>query len=220
MTLTEKIKEATAPYQLLNHPFYQDWNQGKLSKETIKKYAGQYFFHVDCFPRYISATHSNCERLDHRKILLENLNEEDGMQAKAHIDLWGQFCKALGYDSKELGNEEKFESIDILIATFFKFARSSYEEGLSSLYSYERQVPEIAETKIEGLKKYYDIDQKEDLAFFSVHKEADIFHRKACETLLNQIAIEDHEKCVQAAVASSKALWQFLSQAHELEEVA
>ena len=41
-----------------------------------------------------------------------------------------------------------------MIDNFFKNGRSTYAEGLASLYTYERQIPEIAETKIQGLKKY------------------------------------------------------------------
>ena len=40
-----------------------------------------------------------------------------------------------------------------MIDNFFAQARKSYAEGLASLYTYERQIPEIAETKIQGLKK-------------------------------------------------------------------
>ena len=40
-----------------------------------------------------------------------------------------------------------------MIENFFCQARKSYAEGLASLYTYERQIPEIAETKIQGLKK-------------------------------------------------------------------
>jgi pyrroloquinoline-quinone synthase len=44
-------------FHLLKHPFYQAWNEGKLSREIIKDYAEQYYHHVKAFPRYISATH-------------------------------------------------------------------------------------------------------------------------------------------------------------------
>ena len=62
---------------MLNHPFYKSWNEGKLTREIIKDYAEQYYQHVKAFPRYISATHSLCEDLDKRKILLENLQDEE-----------------------------------------------------------------------------------------------------------------------------------------------
>ena len=58
-----------------------------------------------------------------------------------------------------------------------------YAEGLASLYTYERQIPEIAETKIQGLKKFYGVNSKEGLEFFQAHKSADVIHRAECEKL-------------------------------------
>ena len=49
---------------------------------------------------------------------------------------------------------------------FLQKARSSYAEGLASLYTYERQIPEIAETKIRGLKNHYGVTSKEGLRIF------------------------------------------------------
>ncbi len=70
-------------FHLLKHPFYQAWNEGKLSREIIKDYAEQYYHHVKAFPRYISATHSICEDIEQRKILLENLNDEEDKAKQA-----------------------------------------------------------------------------------------------------------------------------------------
>ena len=71
---SEQLNKKLDQYHLLNHPFYKSWNEGKLTREIIKDYAEQYYQHVKAFPRYISATHSLCEDIEKRKILLENLN--------------------------------------------------------------------------------------------------------------------------------------------------
>ena len=70
---SKKLNAKLDQYHLLNHPFYKSWNEGKLTREIIKDYAEQYYQHVKAFPRYISATHSLCEDIEKRKILLENL---------------------------------------------------------------------------------------------------------------------------------------------------
>ena len=88
-------------FHLLKHPFYQAWNEGKLSREIIKDYAEQYYHHVKAFPRYISATHSLCEDIANRKILLENLNDEEDKH-NDHPKLWKQFAVALGADKNEI----------------------------------------------------------------------------------------------------------------------
>ena len=74
---SKQLNEKLDQYHLLNHPFYKSWNEGKLNREIIKDYAEQYYQHVKAFPRYISATHSLCDDIEKRKILLENLQDEE-----------------------------------------------------------------------------------------------------------------------------------------------
>jgi pyrroloquinoline-quinone synthase len=145
--LSEKLDE----FHLLKHPFYIAWNKGELSREIIKDYAEQYYHHVKAFPRYISATHSLCEDISKRKVLLENLQEEEDFE-NDHPKLWKKFAIALGSDTKEIESIKQENFTMDMINNFFKQARSSFAEGLGSFYTYERQVPEIAVTKIKGLK--------------------------------------------------------------------
>ena len=98
-----------------------------------------------------------------------------------------------------------------ILRTFFKNGRASYAEGLASLYTYERQIPEIAETKIRGLKKYYGVVSKEGLEFFEVHKAADKYHRVACEKLLDGLSKTEQAKAEKSALSTAKYLWNFLT---------
>ncbi len=204
--LNKKLDE----YHLLNHPFYKSWNDGKLTREIIKDYAEQYYQHVKAFPRYISATHSLCEDIEKRKILLENLQDEEN-NGEDHPKLWRDFACAIGSTNEkvETAKEEKFTTE--LIENFFKNGRASYAEGLASLYTYERQIPEIAETKIKGLKNHYGVTSKEGLKFFEVHKAADVYHRQACEKLLDGMSKEEQEKAELSALSTAKYLWNFLT---------
>ena len=207
---SEQLNKKLDEYHLLNHPFYKSWNEGKLTREIIKDYAEQYYQHVKSFPRYISATHSLCADIEKRKILLENLQDEENRD-KDHPKLWRNFAFAMGSNKKEIESvkEEKFTSE--LIENFFKNGRASYAEGLASLYTYERQIPEIAETKIRGLKNHYGVTSKEGLEFFAVHKDADVYHREACEKLLDDLSPEEQKKAEVSALSTAKYLWNFLS---------
>ncbi len=197
-------------YHLLKHPFYKSWNEGKLTREIIKDYAEQYYQHVKAFPRYISATHSICDDLEKRKILLENLQDEEKDGAD-HPKLWKNFALAVGADEEKIETIEKYSFTKELIDNFFKNGRASYAEGLGSLYTYERQVPEIADTKIKGLKNHYGVNTKEGLEFFEVHKAADVHHREACEKLLDGLSKDEQVKAEKAALSTAKFLWNFLS---------
>ena len=198
-------------YHLLKHPFYQIyWNEGKLNREIIKDYAEQYYQHVKAFPRYISATHSICEDIEKRKILLENLQDEENPNAD-HPKLWKNFALAMGADKDKIEDVKREWFTNDMIENFFHQARKSYAEGLASLYTYERQIPEIAETKIRGLKNFYGVTSKEGLEFFEAHKAADVIHRKECEKLLDALTEEEKVKAEKASMLTARYLWNFLS---------
>ena len=132
---SKKLNIKLDKYQLLKHPFYAHfWNEGKLTREIIKDYAEQYYQHVKAFPRYISATHSICDDIEKRKILLENLQDEENVEAD-HPKLWKKFAAAMGADTKKIDNVKQDWFTKDMIDNFFMQARSSYAEGLASLLS-------------------------------------------------------------------------------------
>ena len=100
---SKELNKKLDKYHLLSHYFYKAWNEGNLNREIIKDYAEQYYQHVKAFPRYISATHSMCEDLDKRKILLENLQDEEKDGAD-HPKLWKNFAIAMGSSDKEINS--------------------------------------------------------------------------------------------------------------------
>ena len=207
---SQELNKKLDHYHLLNHPFYKSWNEGKLTREIIKEYAEQYYQHVKAFPRYISATHSICEDIEKRKILLENLQDEENPNAD-HPKLWKNFALAMGANADKIEDVKREWFTNDMIENFFHQARKSYAEGLASLYTYERQIPEIAETKIRGLKNFYGVTSKEGLEFFEAHKAADVIHRKECEKLLDALTEEEKVKAEKASILTARYLWNFLS---------
>ena len=204
------LNEKLDKFHLLDHPFYVAWNKGELNQTILRDYAEQYYQHIKAFPRYISATHSICDDIDNRKILLDNLSDEEDFD-KDHPMLWKQFALAVGADKNtvEKVNQESFTKD--MIDNFFKLARSSYAEGLGSLYAYERQVPEIADTKIRGLIDHYNVSSDEGLEYFVVHKDADVEHREQSAELMNKLSPEERKLAEEAGLSTVKMLWGFLS---------
>ena len=208
---SKALNQKLERYHLLKHPLYQVlWNKGNLTWEITKEYAKQYYQHVKAFPRYISATHSICDDIEKRKILLENLQDEENAEAD-HPKLWKKFAVELGADDKKIDDIKPDWFTKDMIDNFFAQARSSYAEGLASLYTYERQIPEIAETKIQGLKKFYGVNSKDGLHFFEAHKSADVIHRAGCEKLLDSLSKDEQSKAEKASILTARYLWNFLS---------
>jgi len=51
--LLRRIDDAIAARNLLQHPFYRDWQAGMLSRERLQLYAAQYYWHVEAFPVHL-----------------------------------------------------------------------------------------------------------------------------------------------------------------------
>ncbi len=212
---SQQLKEELKPFHLLTHPFYQAWQEGTLPVDQLQTYAKQYYKHVVAFPRYISAIHSQAEDVKARRMLLENLNEEEGLELTSHPDLWLQFAEGVGVKKEDVQQDVAADGVANLTSTFHSLARSSYAEGLAALYAYEYQVPEVATSKIEGLKEHYDVHSKEALMFFSVHETADIEHREDCEYLLDQLSADEQVLALESSKKAAKALWGFLSSIYD-----
>src|SRR5947207_12142187 len=113
----DKIDNDIAEKHLLKHPFYLAWTRGELSKEALTDYARQYYHHVAEFPTYLSAVHTKCDDQTTRKILINNLIDEEA-GVPNHPDLWIQFAEGLGIAASEVRQSERWAETKNLIDTF------------------------------------------------------------------------------------------------------
>src|SRR3954451_24012473 len=213
VTVSTAIDAKVAERAMLRHPFYQAWTEGRLPLDTLRAYARQYFHHVEAFPRAVSAVHSVCPDRDGRRMLAENLAEEEGLDAgkQDHATLWLMFACGLGEDEAALHAQKLNPETRGLIDTFRKLSRQSYAAGLGALYAYESQFPGVASSKIQGLVDRYGISDEETLRFFRVHETADVEHSGVCRELLNRLPETEQAEAIAAGEELAGALWNFLS---------
>ncbi len=207
MKLSERLNEIIASKSLLTHPFYQAWTEGKLSQDILRRYAGQYWAQVSSFPRFVSSVHSGCPQIDARKVLLENLVDEE-LHGTDHPELWMRFAEGLGATRAEVEGQEPLPETKAMVDDFFGLAKGDWKDGLCALYAYESQVPAVSKSKIEGLKNFYGITDNRSLAFFKVHQEYDVEHSAKVAALIDRHA--DPVKAEAATQKAADALWGFL----------
>jgi len=213
MTVSVAIDAKVAERSMLKHPFYQAWTEGRLPLDTLRDYARQYFHHVEAFPRAVSAVHSACEDRAGRRMLAENLAEEEGIESgkQDHATLWMMFARGVGESEDRVRGVELNPETRGLIDTFARLSRRSYASGLGALYAYESQFPGVARAKIEGLIDRYGIDAEETLRFFRVHESADVEHSDVCRLLLDRLPDDERDEAIGAGEELAGALWNFLS---------
>lgn len=221
LNLKKKIDEIISEKSMLKHPFYVAWTEGKLTREHLKNYSLQYFNNVLAFPTFLSGVHFNTPAINGnvslRQEILNNLMEEEHGD-KNHPQLWRNFATALGAKDSELNNSEMLPTTKNLVDNFRRICVSSpFYVGLAALYVYESQIPEVSKVKIDGLKKFYDMNKEEDYEFFSVHSELDIYHSQVEMDIIEKYADspEKQEEVLKAVKDCANSLWQFLDGVYE-----
>lgn len=211
--LLERIDTAIAEKNLLKHSFYQDWQMGKLTRQNLQLYAAEYYRHVEAFPNHLRVLEGRTEG-ELRDIVRENLAEEENAAAP-HPKLWRAFAAALGVNPQEPASSAPLPQTRAVVDTFREIVTNRpVAEAVAALYAYEAQVPEIATTKIEGLKRFYGIDQPEALAYFVVHEQADKVHRAAWRNWLEQQAEASEEQTLATTNRALDSLWGVLDAVH------
>ncbi len=217
--LSAIILHQTQTRGMLRHPFYQAWEKGELSLETLKTYAKQYYHHVKAFPRYISATHSLCSDLESRQVLLDNLIDEERGEEN-HPGKWLNFATGLGQAVADVEHEGAFPETDALVGSFMSAARHSYPAGLAALFVYEQQIPAVARTKAEGLKQWYGINDDQTLDYFTLHAEVDVVHSDATRQLVDALPGDLAKEALHGANLAADALWQFLDRMQQVHQAS
>ncbi len=182
---------------LLKHPFYQDWQAGKLSREALQLYAAQYYKHVEAFPKHLRVLAARTEG-PLQGLIRENLAEEESPTGQ-HPKLWRDFAAAVGVGEDDITCCPALPGTKAVVQKFREICGDR---------------PEIATTKIDGLKSFYGVTQPEGLAYFEVHEEADKAHRAAWRGWLEEHASGDEEEILKTTNEVLDALWGALDAVH------
>ena len=163
---------------ILQHPFYNAWQRGELTSDQVATYSRVYYPHVAAFPRYLKNA-INCASDSVIKSALEQNLDDELTNPAPHPELWLDFAAAAGQEGQALKCAEPVPKTADMIATFDRLTSRDIASGLTALYAYESQQPEVAAEKLRGLRDCYGIHSPQALSYFAVHASADVEHRAA-----------------------------------------
>jgi pyrroloquinoline-quinone synthase len=153
MNLIERIDEARARWNVLDHPFYLRWERGELSREELAFYAGQYRHAVVALADTAAATGDDVH----------------AAEEAAHIDLWDDFAASVGTAQSDPTPETR-ECVEA-------WRRADPLEARAVLYAIESGQPDISRTKLAGLVEHYGFATGDPgTEYFSLHAERDYEH--------------------------------------------
>ena len=189
-SLSAQLDAVRESWNVLRHPFYARWSRGELTHDELAFYAGQY---------------------RHAVVALADAALRAGSphaeEEREHVALWDEFARAVGGDTAAAPLPETAACADA-------WAGDGRDElaGLAALYAIESAQPAIAETKRDGLLRFYGCaPQRAATRYVDGHATRDLEHAAEGLAELEQRAgEEDVARLVAEAERVLKANWQLL----------
>lgn len=206
-SLIKKIDEMIEERSLLKHPFYEMWSDGKLTQESLAGYSKEYFQLVKAVPKFMTPIIEQAPDSVVKELVYNQQEESE------HIQPWIKFAGALGISQEELENYESLEKTKQAVSQLSSLM-SDYESGSCAMYAFEKEIPKISQTKLEGLAEFYGLTTEDATKYFKLHTEADIRHAAAWRNILENTSI-DQEKLIQVADKSISAQNLLLDSCYE-----
>ena len=197
MNLIQKIDQIIEERSLLKHPFYEMWSDGKLTQESLAGYSKEYFQLVKAVPEFMTPI---IEKAPNSVIteLTENQQEESD-----HIKPWISFAGELGVSNDELISYSGLDKTKKAVSDLSELM-TTFDGGACAMYAFEKEIPKISQTKLDGLSEFYQITSDRAIEYFKLHTEADIRHTASWRNILEKSnadtsnLIEIAEKSVSA----------------------
>jgi len=185
MNIIKKIDEMIETRSLLKHPFYQMWSDGKLSQDTLAGYSKEYFQLVKAVPSFMTPIIEQAPDSAISELIANQQEESD------HVKPWIAFAGELGISEDELTSYTGLTKTCKAVSDLNELM-NTYEGGACAMYAFEKEIPKISQTKLDGLAKFYGITGDEATEYFKLHTEADIRHSASWRTILEKSSTDSN----------------------------
>ena len=193
-SLLQKIDRIIEERSLLNHPFYQAWSDGKLTRESLTGYSKEYYQLVKAVPIFMTQLMNHIPSTSYDEL---NFHQQEEF---SHIGMWERFASGLGVSRNDLLNYDGLYKTNHAISGMHHLMEK-LESGAVAMYAFEKEIPKISQIKLEGLAEFYGLTSEDVTKYFKEHMEADIRHTASWKQLIDGFSSNDQE-IVSAAESS------------------
>lgn len=208
--LIERIDYEIEKHSLLKHVFYQMWSEGKLTINHLQGYSKEYFQLVKVVPKFVENIFNVITDPSLKRAVGQNLKEES-----EHIEPWIMFSTAMGVQRNDLASYKGENETNMAVSALSQLTERSLEEAVAAMYAYEKELPKISKSKIDGLKRFYGLQSNEATKYLEIHEEVDLRHSEVWKNILKTIPEDKQECALNAAISSLEAQNKLLDSVHK-----
>jgi pyrroloquinoline quinone (PQQ) biosynthesis protein C len=161
-----------------DHPFFDLWAQGKLTKEQTAFYCTQHFHYVVEYLNWLAYEASQIPQRDVKVYLFENLGDEENPDDR-HLDMLKDYVAASGVDRNSVESSIVLSGTDQLQNWGWRMVyQKPWQATVAGMFiGLESQFLDICKKIVPALHKYYGYKPRaREIRFFEEHVSADEIH--------------------------------------------
>lgn len=229
--ITDQIVAVRDRWHTKRHPFFRAFSEGKLPLKTLGRYQALHYHFVSYALRGFGLFYTRFYHLeDVRKMMAENLAEEEGFKAipqpghepHDHNELILRFCRAAGLGDEEVRNMKMPPAWWARSLYYYNtVATEPVGVVLAMQTTQEGQMPGlIGEVLLPAFEKHYGFKRTApEIEFFTEHDSADVEHSRRqsnlCARYLDTPELE--ARALQVAEEICELRWASISELYRAE---
>jgi pyrroloquinoline-quinone synthase len=230
---TEQILAIRDRWHTKRHPFFKAFAEGKLALKALGRYQALHYHFVGYAVRSFGLFYTRVYHLDDvRKMIAENLAEEEGFkalpqpghEAQDHVELILRFCRAAGLTDEEVRNM-KMPPAWWARSLYYYHTVATEPVGvvLAMQTTQEGQMPGlISEVLLPAFEKHYGFKRTaREIEFFTEHDSADVEHsRRQSDLCAKYLDAPDLQaRALRVAQEICELRWASISELYRSEVV-
>jgi pyrroloquinoline-quinone synthase len=161
-----------------NHPFFELWSTGKLTKPQTAFYCTQHFHFVGEFLNWLAYQGSQIRERDVKNYLFENLGDEEDPEDR-HLDMLKDYVAACGVNRESVETSILLGGTDQLQNWGWRMVyQTPWPIALAGMFiGLESQFLDICKKVVPALHQHYGFKpHAREIRFFEEHIHADEVH--------------------------------------------
>lgn len=198
-----------------NHPFFELWAEGKLTKEQTAIYCMQHYHFVSEYLNWMAYEASQVTQRDVKTYLFENLGDEENPEDR-HLDMLADYVVACGLSRESVEQATVLSGTEALQNWGWRLVyQRAWPAALAGMFiGLESQFLDICRKIVPALHRYYGYPAgARQIRFFEEHIGADEIHgakgfamvEKYCTTT------ELQQQALKAVEEATVKRWRYMN---------
>lgn len=198
-----------------NHPFFELWSRGKLTKGQTAIYCIQHYHFVAEYLNWMAYEASQVPHRDVKAYLFENLGDEENPQDR-HLDMLLDYVVACGLKRDSAEESVVLPGTEGLQNWGWRLVyQRPWQAALAGMFiGLESQFLDICKKIVPALQKYYGYAPRaREIRFFEEHIVADEIHGRNGFTIVEKYCTkpELQEIALKAVEEAASRRWRYMN---------